>query len=306
MNILVTGGTGFIGSRLCRRLTTGGHQLMVLSRNPARARKVLPEGTVVLTDLDQLAASTPVDAIVNLAGEGIADRLWTEARKKVLVDSRVEVTRELGRLIRRLDKPPEVLVNGSGVGFYGDGGEAELTEESPAMRRDFGYLLCDAWESAAQQAAGEDVRLCIVRTGVVLGRGGMLGRLLPLYRLGLGTRLGSGGQWMSWIHIDDMLNILCTLVESPDAGGIYNAVAPEPVTHARFHETLARRCRRPAFLRVPGWPLRTLLGEMSSLFLGGQKVRPERLQQRGFDFQYPDIDAALEQIVSGKKGREKE
>ncbi len=304
MNILVTGGTGFIGTRLCRRLDADGHRLMVLSRNASGARKVLPEGTVVLTDLDQLAASTTVDAIINLAGEGIADRLWTEARKKRLIDSRVSVTREIGRLIGRLDRAPQVLVNGSGVGFYGDAGEAELTEEASAMRRDFGYLLCDAWESAAQEAAGESVRLCIVRTGVVLGRGGMLGKLLPLYRLGLGARLGSGEQWVSWVHIDDMVRILCTLVESPDASGVHNAVAPEPVTHARLHETLARMCRRPAFLRVPGWPLRTLLGEMSTLFLGSQKVLPRRLEQRNFQFRYPDIDAALEQIVRGKNERE--
>ena len=297
MNILVTGGTGFIGQHLCCELSGRGHELMVLSRSPARARKVLPAGTVVLTDLDQVSAGTRVGAIVNLAGEGIAERLWTETRKKKLVESRVGVTRELGKLVRRLETPPEVLVNGSGVGFYGDAGDADLDEDSSALRRDFGYLLCDAWEQAAREAAGETMRLCVVRTGVVLGPGGMLGRLLPLYRLGFGARLGDGEQWVSWIHIDDMVRVLVTCVENRSTGGLYNAVAPAPVTHARFHQALARLCRRPGFLRIPAWPLRTLLGEMSILFLGGQRVRPRRLQEQGFRFRFADLDSALTQIL---------
>ena len=298
MNILVTGGTGFIGKRLCEVLARRGHQLTVLSRDAKRAETVLPQGTRVVTSLDNVANDEQIDGIVNLAGEGIADGRWTSARKKALFDSRVQVTTAIGQLVRRLDKRPRVLVNGSAVGFYGNAGSVELDEDSPAVKRDFTYLLCDAWERAARDVARSGLRLCILRIGVVVGNGGMLGRLLPVYRAGLGCQLGDGLQWFSWIHRDDLVELVVRCLETPGAEGVYNAVAPEPVTHQRFHKSLAAACRRPGILRMPAFPLRLALGEMSVLLLGGQKVMPRRLMREGFQFAYPDIDAALAAVTS--------
>ena len=299
MNILVTGGTGFIGRTLCQRLIDRGHRLVVLSRRRDAAIDVLPGGCEVIENFDQLLPEHNIEAVINLAGEGIADRRWSAARKQALLDSRVGVTQRLGERLGELGVTPRVWVNGSAIGFYGDAGAAELDEDSPAVRRDFTYLLCDAWEQSARAAAGEGTRVCILRTGVVLGRGGgMLARLLPVYRLGLGVRLGDGSQWFSWIHIEDMLALILRCLESPAASGVFNAVSPHPVTHGRFHETLAARCRRPAFMRLPAWPLKLALGEMSALLLGGQRVLPRRLLEQGFEFRYPTLDQAIAEITA--------
>ena len=262
MKILITGGSGFIGQHLCRRLAAHGHELVVLSRRPRRAAKVLPEETRIVSSLDDIADDDAIDGIINLAGESLFAGRWTERRKKVLFDSRIGVTQQLVSLVSRLQRKPAVMVSGSAVGFYGDAGNAELTEDSSARKRDFGYLLCDAWEQSARPVSRQGVRLCLVRTGIVLGRdGGMLGKLLPVYRLGLGAMLGDGSQWLSWIHIDDMVAILVRAVETPGIDGVFNATAPGPVTLREFHRSLASAVQRPAFLRVPSIALRTGLGE---------------------------------------------
>ncbi|MCH8543247.1 MAG: TIGR01777 family oxidoreductase [Alcanivorax sp.] len=300
MNILITGGSGFVGQHLCPALARRGHEITVLTRQPRKAAARLPDTVTLVDDLDAIAADTRFDAVINLAGEGIADRRWSESRKQALLDSRVGVTEALGELFGRLSHKPPLLISGSAVGFYGDAGNAELTESAPAARREFTYLLCDAWEQAARDVAKQHgTRLCVLRIGVVLGRGGgMLGRLLPVYRLGLGAQLGDGSQWFSWIHVDDLVALILRCLDTPAASGVYNAVAPEPVPHGRFHSTLAARCRRPGFMRVPAWPLRLGLGEMSVLLLGGQKVVPRRLLDQGFVFSHPTLDAALDEILS--------
>ena len=200
MRILVTGGTGFIGQRLCRSLVARGHELCVLTRRPHVAEKLLSGSVVLITSLDDIADNEKFDAVINLAGESVAGGRWTERRKQVLFDSRVGVTEALQRLVARLESKPAVLINGSATGFYGDAGNAELTETSPAVKRDFTYLLCDAWEQAARAIGQLGVRVCILRIGVVLSHyGGMLGKLLPVYRTGLGAMMGDGRQWFSWI-----------------------------------------------------------------------------------------------------------
>lgn len=298
MKILVTGGTGFIGRQLMTSLLELGHELMVLTRKPESARRKLPEGVFVTADLASIPGNEVIDAIVNLAGEGIADRRWSSKRKQAIFDSRIQTTQAIGELVRRLDAKPGVIISGSAIGFYGDAGDLEVTEMTPAVRRDFTYLLCDAWEAAAREAAG-DVRLCILRTGVVLGRsGGMLARLLPLYRVGLGAQLGDGSQWVSWIHIRDMVALILFCLGNVQATGVYNAVAPEPVRHSDFHKALSRTCHRPGLLRVPALPLRLLLGEMSVLLLGGQRVLPIRLTEQGFRFHYATLDDALADCVA--------
>jgi uncharacterized protein len=293
MKVLVTGGSGFVGRALCAELAGRGHQLIVLSRSPAKAAANLPKDVRLISSLDEIEDNEQIDGLINLAGEGIADRRWTSARKKALLDSRVGVTEGLAKLVDRLSQRPAVLVNGSAVGFYGDAGSQELTEASPAARRDFTYLLCDAWEKAARDIGRRGLRVCILRIGVVLGPGGMLSRLLPVYRLGLGARLGSGQQWLSWIHLDDLVALLVRCLEQSSAEGVYNAVAPQPVTYGRFHEALAAACHRPAFFSAPAFPLKLALGEMSVLLLGGQRVLPARLDSQGFSFRYPMIDQAL-------------
>ncbi|MDF1629320.1 MAG: TIGR01777 family oxidoreductase [Alcanivoracaceae bacterium] len=293
MKVLVTGGSGFVGTALCRQLASRGHELIVLSRSPAKAGAKLPDGTRLVRSLDEIADDEKIDGLINLAGEGIADRRWTRARKQALLDSRIGVTEALAKLVDRLAQRPSVLVNGSAVGFYGDAGSVELTEASPAARRDFTYLLCDAWEKAARDIGRRDLRVCILRIGVVLGHGGMLSRLMPLYRIGLGARLGSGQQWLSWIHMDDLVTLLVRCLEQSSAEGVYNAVAPQPVTYSRFHEALAAACHRPALFSAPALPLKLALGEMSVLLLGGQRVLPARLDSQGFTFAYPSIDQAL-------------
>lgn len=295
MRILVTGGSGFIGATLVRALVARGHELWVLTRHPDKTATRLPEGVVLVSTLDEISNDARLDAVINLAGESIAGGRWTRKRKQVLLDSRVGVTQALHALLRRLDHKPSVLINGSAIGFYGDAGNVELDETSPAVKRDFTYLLCDAWEKEARAIGQLGVRVCILRIGVVLARdGGMLAQLHPVYRLGLGALLGDGRQWFSWIHRDDLVNIILRCLETSSAEGVYNAVAPQPVTFRRFHETLAASVRRPALIRVPALPLRLVLGEMSSLLLGGQRVLPARLAQEGFTFRYADIATALD------------
>jgi len=294
LKILITGGSGFIGQHLCRRLAAHGHELIVLSRRPRRVAKLLPEETRIVSSLDDIVDDEPIDGIINLAGESLFAGRWTERRKKVLFDSRIGVTQGLVGLVSRLQRKPAVMVSGSAVGFYGDAGNAELTEDSAARKRDFGYLLCDAWEQSARPVSRQGVRLCLVRTGIVLGRdGGMLGKLLPVYRLGFGAMLGDGSQWLSWIHIDDMVAILVRAVETPGIDGVFNATAPAPVTQREFHRSLASAVKRPAFLRVPSVALRAGLGEQSEILLGGQRVYPRRLEQQGFVFRFPDLTSAL-------------
>lgn len=294
MRLLITGGSGFIGTQLCVALSTRGHELWVLSRRPWRAAKKLPGSIVLIDSLDKVPDHTEFDGVVNFAGESIAGGRWSKRRKQKLIDSRVGITQTLYDLFSRLDKKPSVLINGSAVGFYGDGGNAELVETSPAVKRDFTYLLCDAWETEARRFSQLGARVCILRMGVVLSHhGGMLGKMLPLYKRGLGVLLGDGSQWLSWIHLEDLLELVLGCLEASAAEGIYNAVAPQPVSYRRFHGALAKACQRPALLRVPSLPLSLALGEMSVLMLGGQRVLPARLEREGFRFQYADIDSAL-------------
>ena len=298
MNVLITGGSGFIGRALCARLAAGGHRLIVLSRRPAKARPLLPADTRVVASLDEIDDDEALDGIVNLAGEKLFSGRWTAPRKDRLLASRVETTAAVIALARRLRRTPEVLVSGSAVGFYGDAGDAELTEYSSARRKDFGYRLCDAWEQRARDALSLGMRLCVIRTGIVLGRdGGMLAKLWPVYRLGLGARLGKGSQWLSWIHIEDMVTILERALETPGVDGVFNATAPNPVTQRGFHRALAAAAHRPAPWVAPAPLLKLMLGELSDMLLGGQRVYPRRLEDQGFVFRFPRLEDALADLA---------
>lgn len=297
MRILLTGGTGLIGRALCRHWAAQGHELLVWSRRPGEV-EALCSGARGIGRLAELDGETPVDAVVNLAGAPIADRPWTAARRRLLWESRVTLTRQLVDWLLSRPVRPRVLVSGSAVGWYGDGGERRLSEESAAGREDFGSELCFAWEEEALRAGEAGIRVVLVRTAPVLAReGGMLGRLLPPFRLGLGGRLGSGRQWMPWIHIEDEVGLIDFLLKHEECCGPYNACAPNPVRNAEFTRILARVLRRPALLPAPACVLRLALGEMAVLLLGGQHLQPQRTLDAGYQFRFPDLETALTDLL---------
>lgn len=295
-SILITGGTGFLGSALARRLLAKQYAVTVFGRDAGKIRKQFGAGVGAATRFADLPDAGAFDAVVNLAGAGIFDRYWTESRKQILRDSRIELTRALVAWIAAGSKPP-VLVNGSAIGIYGDQGDTELSETSPT-KADFAQQLCADWEAAALAAAEHGSRVCLIRTGLVLGRGGgLLQRMLPAFRLGLGGSMGDGRQWMSWIHLEDWLAAAEAMLADPAMSGAYNATAPEPATNREFSRTLAEALGRPMLLPLPAGLLKLSLGEMSALVLGSQRVKPERLLAHGFRFQYSQLRPALDAIL---------
>lgn len=291
--VLLTGATGFIGVPLVSVLRSQGWQLIALVRDYARARQQLGSGVLLIKSLDEIDAEDNVDVIINLAGEGIADGRWSRARKKQLLDSRLQITQGLVRLIHRLETKPAKLLSASAIGFYGARDDQVLDESSPGGD-EFTHELCKRWEQEARKAESVGVDVCIMRLGVVLAAdGGMLGKLLPLFRLGLGGRTGSGQQYLSWIHRDDVLSAILWLITDGDKG-TYNLTAPQPVTNAAFTQALASAIKRPAFFHQPAVMVQLMFGEMGErLLLHGQRVVPSRLQQEGFGFLLPTLAQAL-------------
>ncbi|UTW13768.1 TIGR01777 family oxidoreductase [Marinobacterium rhizophilum] len=298
MKVLISGGSGFIGTALVRDLVARGHEVLVLSRSVQRTSRRL--GVRVLGGLDQIGSGEAIDAIVNLAGAPIVGRRWTDARKRELRASRLNTTEALLELIARLERPPEVLVSGSAVGYYGShSGDMPLTEEADDYRPGFSHQLCADWESCALQAEALGVRVCLLRTGIVLGAGGALSKMLPAFRCGLGGPVGNGRQWMSWIALEDELAIIRFLLEQSTLRGPFNACAPDAVTNAGFATALGAVLRRPARLRVPATVLELLLGEASELLVSGQRVYPRRLLDAGYEFRCTSLEEALKAAVAG-------
>jgi uncharacterized protein (TIGR01777 family) len=297
--ILVTGGTGFVGSRLVAALTGAGHDVTVLTRSQAKAAE-LPAPLRMITSLDQLAEDTRIDAIVNLAGEPISNGLWTARKQRRILRSRLKMTRGLLRLIRRLRTRPAVLVSGSAIGWYGLRDDETLDEASAGITC-FSRSVCQRWEKAAMAADALDVRVVCLRTGLVLAaEGGMLARMLTPFELGLGGPFGAGRHWMSWIHRDDLVRLIIHAIATPTLAGPVNATAPTPVTNAMFATALGRACRRPAILPLPATLLRLALGAFAEeLLLGGQRVLPRAAIESRFRFLYSKIDDALAAIVRG-------
>ena len=298
MHILLTGGTGLIGRQLCRHWLSQGHRLTVWSRTPAKVAKICDAQVRGIARLDELGQDQ-VDAIVNLAGAPIADRPWTHKRKALLWSSRITLTETLLAWLESREQKPQVMISGSAVGWYGDGGERELTEDSPPVIDDFASQLCIAWEETAQRAEALGIRVIFIRTGLVLSaEGGFLSRLLLPFKLGLGGPIGSGRQWMPWIHIKDQIALIDFLLHRESASGPYNACAPSPVRNREFAKTLGSVLNRPSFMPVPTLVLKVCLGELSLLLLGGQKAVPARLLEAGFTFQFTDLRAALDDLSS--------
>jgi uncharacterized protein (TIGR01777 family) len=272
VRIAITGASGFIGRALSARLTAAGHSIL-----PIRLR--------------EHAEVPPADAVIHLAGEPVAQR-WTATAKRRIRESRVEGTLRLVESMARLSPPPATLVSASAVGIYGSRGDETLTEES-APGADFLAGVCVDWERAAGEAAALGVRVVTPRIGMVLGHGGALARMLLAFKLGLGGRLGSGRQWMSWIHINDLAALIEFALGKPVLRGPVNATAPNPVTNAEFTRVLAYLLHRPAFLPVPAFALKLAFGEMASVLLASQRVLPQAAQAAGFRFEHPQLGPAL-------------
>jgi len=297
MRVLITGGTGFLGSALTAALHARGAEVIVLSRDRRTARKCLDHRALVIERPDELDVANAPDAVVNLAGANLGAARWTAERKQMFIDSRVGVTERVVHFIRHARARPRVLVNGSAVGYYGARGEEDLDESAPPGE-EFQSELCRRWEAAAQSAEGYGVRVCYLRTGAVLGPGGgPLAGLLPPFRLGLGAHLGDGRQWLSWIHLEDWLRLVQHLIERDDLDGPFNATAPEPVRNRELAKTLGAVLHRPVALRIPAWAARVLWGEMARMLVTGQRVLPRRALDSGFAFRFPELRPALEDIL---------
>lgn len=296
MRVLLTGGTGLIGRHLVSRLLTLGHTVCVVTRSPEKARQMLDARVEIWPGLQNVSTLDGVDAVVNLAGEPIADKRWTHAQKQKLCESRWAITQRLSELIQASETPPNVLISGSATGYYGDLGEVVVTEEEPP-HNEFTHKLCARWEQIASSAQSDRTRVCLLRTGVVLARnGGILGKMVPPFKLGLGGPIGNGRQYLAWIHIDDMVNGILWLLDN-DLRGPFNMVSPYPVRNEQFSHALGQALNRPAFLRVPATAIRLLMGESSVLVLGGQRALPKRLEAAGFTFRWYDLDEALGDIL---------
>lgn len=303
--VLVTGATGFVGRHLVRALLEDGHGVIVLSRRPIEATRLFGGKVRAVAALRELGADTPVDVVVNLAGARILGPRWSAGRKAALRRSRIGLTRELVDWIGAAAHKPFLLLSASAIGYYGIqaiGDTRALTEAAPPQPV-FMSDLCREWEEAAGEAARYGTRVECMRFGLVLGHGGALPMLLLPVRLGLGGRLGSGRQWLSWIHVDDVVGAMAHRWGRARAGldggagtGASNFTAPESVQQLEFSRTAARVWRRPAIFPTPGWPLRLLLGEQSDLLLEGQRVAPARLEREGFVFRHPHLDQALRSL----------
>jgi uncharacterized protein (TIGR01777 family) len=291
--VVVTGSTGLIGSALTASLLRSGLEVTrLVRRSPGTAAEVrwdprAADGGVSPALLDG------ADAVIHLAGAGVADRRWTEARKTEIRASRVDGTRALVSVLGAMDHPPGVLLSASAIGWYGDTGQQEVDESAPAGTGFLADVVSD-WEAAAEPAAKAGIRVVNLRTGLVLSRGGgMLARLVPPFRLGLGARLGPGTQYLSWITLTDVIGAIRFLVDRCEESGPVNLTAPEPVTNAAFTAALAAALHRPAVLRVPAVALRAGLGEVATELLGSARVLPRRLQQAGFSFRHPQLSGGL-------------
>jgi uncharacterized protein (TIGR01777 family) len=307
MRIVVAGGTGFIGRPFCETLASGGHEVVVLSRGaaavvprdvwPGRAgvRRAFWTGTEDTTTWAHLIDGA--DAIVNLAGESIASGRWTAARKRRLESSRLEPTRALGMAIQQATSPPQALLSASAIGYYGSRGDQRLTESS-VPGDDFLARLCVSWEQDARRAAGSRTRCVLLRTGIVLGAdGGALAPMLMQFRMFAGGPVGSGRQFMSWIHRDDWIALVKFLLERNEEGP-FNLTAPNPVTNADFASALGEVLHRPSILPTPEFALRALLGEMAdALVIGGQRVVPQRALDLGFRFRFDTLAPALADLL---------
>ncbi|MEO1430132.1 MAG: TIGR01777 family oxidoreductase [Cyanobacteria bacterium J06632_19] len=305
MKVAITGATGFVGSRLVERLLAEGMKIMVLTRDTAGARKVFPSNVYPNVEI---TAYTPTasgswqkeiancEAIVNLAGAPISEGRWTTERKQSILNSRKLTTQKIVEAIAQSTTKPKVLVNTSAIGYYGTSENATFDENSPSGS-DFLAQVCQDWEAEAEKVTDSGVRLVILRFGIVLGMGGALGKMITPFKLFAGGPIGSGEQWFSWIHLEDIVNLILQSIKTSEMSGVFNATAPQPVRMAELSTTMGEVMNRPSWLPVPAFAIEAMLGDGAVVVLEGQKVLPHRTLKSGFTYQYSDLKPALENIL---------
>lgn len=304
MKVAVTGATGFVGQHLVKRLQQEKHQVLVLTRNPDEARRSFSKAA---TDLEILSYQplqsgdwqtriSGCDGVVNLAGAPIAESRWTPERKQEILDSRKIGTQKIVEAIAQAASKPAVLVNSSAIGYYGTS-ETATFDETSTPGNDFLAEVCQAWETEAEKVKQSGTRLVILRTGIVLGDGGALAKMLPPFRMFAGGPIGSGQQWFSWIHIDDLVNLILQALTHSELEGVLNATAPQPVRMVELCQALGETLHRPSWLPVPAIALEMLLGDGAKVVLEGQKVLPKRTESAGFHYKYPTVTQALQNIL---------
>ncbi|MBD2194090.1 MULTISPECIES: thylakoid membrane protein ThyD [Calothrix] len=305
MKVAIAGATGFVGSRLVQRLHREGHTVLVLTRNASFAQKLFP--ATAFPNLE-IAVYQPTasgswqeaiagcDGVVNLAGEPIAEERWTAEQKQKILNSRKLGTQKIVEAIVKANPQPKVLVNASAIGFYGTS-ETATFDETSQSGNDFLAEVCQAWEAEANKVKDANVRLVILRLGIVLGMGGALAKMITPFKLFAGGPIGSGRQWFSWIHLDDVVNLIIQALTNPALEGVYNATAPNPVRMTDLTQTMGQIMHRPSWLPVPAFALEALLGDGATVVLEGQEVLPKRTIASGFEYQYPNLRAALSQIL---------
>ena len=306
MKIVVTGATGFVGIKLVERLHALGDRIVVLARNPQKANRQFPKEFFPNVEIlgynplylgDWTTVISGSDAVINLAGEPLAGVRWTDQRKQEIRNSRIITTKVLVEAIAKADVKPQVLISGSAIGYYGNSLDKTFDEYSYAGN-DFLANVCKDWEAAAEPVTGLGVRLVKLRTGIVLGIGGAIAKMLPIFQIGGGGKIGTGKQWFSWIHRDDLVELILFALTNAQVTGVLNGTSPQPVNNADFTIAFAKAIKRPAFLPVPAAALVLLFGESATVLLDGQRVLPHKAEINRFKFKYPNIDGALAQIFA--------
>jgi uncharacterized protein (TIGR01777 family) len=306
MKVAITGATGFVGSRLVQRLHGKGHKIVVLTRNTAFAQKVFPSEAFPNVEIVAYTPNTSgswqnviasCDGVVNLAGEPIGEGRWTPERKQEILNSRKLGTQKIVEAIANANPKPSVLINASAIGYYGTSETASFDETS-VSGNDFLAQVCQAWEAEARKVKDAGVRLVILRFGIALGNGGALGKMIPPFKLFAGGPIGSGRQWFSWIHVDDLVNLIVEALTKPEIEGVYNATAPKPVRMADLSQALGQVMNRPSWLPVPAFAIEALLGDGAIVVLEGQQVIPKRTVETGFEYKYPNLQSALTEILN--------
>jgi uncharacterized protein len=305
MKIAVAGSTGFVGSRLVASLQAAGHDVIALTRNVETGQRVFPTSAFAKVEVVAYDPSLPgewqqaidgCDGVINLAGEPIAEKRWTPEHKQLILESRQLATRNLVEAIAQAKIKPQVLVNASAIGYYGTS-ETDRFDENSAAGSDFLAEVCKVWEQEARVVEQQGTRLVICRIGIVLGNGGAMAKMLPVFKVFAGGPLGSGQQWFSWISREDLVKILSQAVTDSSWRGVYNATAPNPVRMGEFCKLLGDQMKRPSWLPVPAIALQTLLGDGAAVVLEGQQVMPQRTLAQGFEYQYPEAPGAIAAVL---------
>lgn len=302
MKVLVSGASGFVGQHVLDLLLSKGHEVFALSRRPEKHREKYPSVHWIkwerVSEAPDLAEVQELDGALNLMGENLASKRWNNSQKKLIYNSRVDGTKLLLKGLANAGLRPKVFVSASATGIYGHRGDGPVDEQS-RVQNDFLGNLCQAWEQAALEGGPGIGRTVVLRAGLVLGKdGGLAAKIAPLFKLGLGAKLGDGNFYMSWIHVKDLARVYLKALEDEDMSGIYNAVSPFPATNSEFTGVLADAVRRPAPFKAPKFALKLVMGEMGEYVLKGAKVEPKKLKKENFHYLYPTVELALKDVVS--------